>query len=305
MFYRYCSILYILLSVLTGCSSLPIMYRDVTPPAAAASLAQQQPPQLALVLGGGATRGFAHVGVIRVLEQQGIKPDLVVGTSAGSFVGALYAGGYNAAELQQIAMDLEESALRDVTFPNRGVVKGELLQDYINRGLENRSIESLPIRFAVVATDLNSGEEMVFTQGNTGMAVRASSSIPGLFQPVLINEHEYVDGGLVNPLPVDVAQRMGARIIIAVDVARRPQDTPTLETTVDIMLQTMAIMGNVISRQQAAQADVLIQPRLHIVGRQGFLHKEEAIAAGEASANEVMPRLKNLLQRQKAVSSRH
>lgn len=279
--------------LLHGCSS--IQFRDIVPPVAAPVAAVTR-PHLALVLGGGATRGFAHVGVIKVLESHGIHPDLVVGTSAGSFVGALYAGGYHASDLEAIALELEASSIRDVTFPNRGFVKGELLQDFINRKLDNRSLEELPLPLAIVATDLTSGKLAVFTKGNTGMAVRASSSIPGIFQPVQIHGQDYVDGGLVSPVPVNVAREMGADIVIAVDVSRKPENPAVLATTGDVLLQTIAIMEYQIAAKETAEADVVIRPTLQLSGLQGFDEKQIAISAGERAAVEALPLINRLLR---------
>jgi len=275
-----------------ACST--IQFHDIIPPVAAPVAAVTR-PHLALVLGGGATRGFAHVGVIKVLEAQGIRPDLVVGTSAGSFVGALYAGGYHATDLEAIALELEASSIRDVTFPNRGFVKGELLQDFINRKLDNRSIEDLPLPLAVVATELSSGTLAVFTKGNTGMAVRASSSIPGIFQPVRIHDKDYVDGGLLSPVPVNVAREMGADIVIAVDVTREPEDSPAPTSTIDVLLQAIVIMENLIAAKETAEANVVIRPALQLSGLQGFDDKQIAISAGERAASDALPLIKRLL----------
>lgn len=156
------------------------------------------PPKIALALGGGAARGFAHIGVIKALEAQGIVPDIVVGTSAGSVVGSLYAAGLTGFELQKVALQMDEAQVSDWSLPDRGVLKGEALQNFINRAVANRPLEKLNRTFAVVATDLQSGEPVVFRTGNTGMAVRASSCVPGVFQPVSINGRDYVDGGLVS-----------------------------------------------------------------------------------------------------------
>jgi len=278
--------------LLHACST--IQFRDIIPPVAAPAAAVTR-PHLALVLGGGGTRGFAHVGVIKVLEAQGIRPDLVVGTSAGSFVGALYAGGYHATDLEAIALELEASSIRDVTFPNRGFVKGELLQDFINRKLDNRSIEDLPLPLAVVATELSSGTLAVFTKGNTGMAVRASSSIPGIFQPVRIHDKDYVDGGLLSPVPVNVAREMGADIVIAVDVTREPEDSPAPTSTIDVLLQAIVIMENLIAAKETAEANVVIRPALQLSGLQGFDDKQIAISAGERAASDALPLIKRLL----------
>lgn len=253
------------------------------------------PPKIALVLGGGAVRGFAHVGVIKVLDAQGIHPDLVVGTSAGSVVGALYAAGYSGFELQKIAFKLEEDSVGDWMLPDRGFIRGEALQSYINQTVRNQPIEKLKIPFAAVATDLQSGEMMVFRRGNTGMAVRASSSVPGVFQPVAIGGHDYVDGGLVSPVPVNVARALGADVIIAVDISAKPRNAK-VEGLTDILLQTFGIMGQSISKTELAGADVVIRPNTLGFGSADFARKHEAILEGEKAAQAVVPFIRQRIQ---------
>ena len=256
------------------------------------------PPKIALALGGGAVRGFAHVGVIKTLEAQGIVADIVVGTSAGSLVGALYAGGYSGFELQKIAMKLDETSIGDWIFPDRGFIKGESLQNFVNNALKNRSIEKLNKTFAVVATDLRTGEPIVFRTGNTGIAVRASSSIPGVFQPVNINGREYVDGGLVSPVPVKVAKSLGADIVIAVDIGNKPKFTK-VQDTIGILLQTFTIMSESISAYELAQADVVIRPNMENIGTADFNNKYFAILEGEKAALAAIPAIREkILQAQ-------
>lgn len=283
--------------MLGGCATEPIVYKEVTPPEASRLLpVKQEKPVIALVLGGGASRGFAHVGVIRVLEQNDIKPDIIVGSSAGSLVGALYAGGYSAEALEVIALGMEQANIRDVTLPDRGFVKGELLQDFVNQYLDNRSIENLPIRFAAVATDLQSGELMVFNRGNTGMAVRASSAIPGIFQPVRIGDRDYVDGGLLSSIPVHVAQKMKPDVIIAVDVSQDPASMVEIRDTFDVLTQTIAIMGRASSQAEAGEADVVIKPDVGEVGAMDFDARKHSIEMGEKAAREKLPGIRDVLK---------
>ena len=226
------------LLMLFGCATSPGVIESSIPKV---QLSPKPPaPKIALVLGGGAVRGFAHIGVIKTLEAHGIVPDMVVGTSAGSVVGSLYAGGYTGFELQKIAFQLEQESVGDWVLPDRGFIKGEMLQNFINKALQNRAIERLNKIFAAVTTELQTGEMAVFRRGNTGMAVRASSSIPGVFQPVSIGGKEYVDGGLVSPIPVRAARGMGADIVIAVDISSKPKNAK-LNDTIDIFLQTFNI----------------------------------------------------------------
>lgn len=278
--------------VLSGCSGL-FPFKSEPPVAAPAP---RSPPKIALALGGGAARGFAHVGVIKALEAQGIVPDIVVGTSVGSLVGALYAAGNNGFELQKLAMQMEESQVSDWSLPDRGVIKGEALQEFVNRAVNQRPLERLGRLFAVVATDLNSGEPMVFRTGNTGMAVRASSSVPGVFQPVLINGHEYVDGGLVSPVPVRIARSLGADFVIAVDISAKPQYGKT-QSMVDVLLQTFAIMGQTINRHELPEANIVIRPNTPGIRATGFQDRHLAVMEGEKAVAALLPEIKARLAR--------
>ncbi len=284
---------FLLALFLSGCSSLPPT-TETSPP-------KVQPiarpaPKIALVLGGGAVRGFAHIGVIKTLEAHGIVPDMVVGTSAGSVVGALYAGGYSGFELQKIAFQLEQDSVGDWVLPDRGFIKGEMLQNFINKALQNRPIEHLNKTFAAVATELQTGEMTVFRRGNTGMAVRASSSVPGVFQPVNIGGKEYVDGGLVSPIPVRAARAMGADIVIAVDISGKPKNAK-LNDTIDIFLQAFSIMGQTIGRYELAEADVVIRPQTGMIGPTEFDQKHLAIMEGEKAALAALPLIRLKLQK--------
>jgi NTE family protein len=253
------------------------------------------PLKIGLALGGGAAKGFAHIGVIKALEAQGIVPDIIAGTSAGSVVGALYAAGLSGFELQKLAMDMDESQVGDWSLPDRGVFKGEALQNFVNKAVGNRPLEKLPRSFAAVATDLRSGELMAFRTGNTGMAVRASSSVPGVFQPVSINGREYVDGGAVSPVPVRTARAMGANFVIAVDISAKPKDGRT-QSTLDVLLQTFSIMGQTIGRYEMAEADVVIRPVTAELPSADFQARHKAVLEGEKAAAAVMPELKAKLE---------
>jgi len=229
--------------------------------------------------------------VIKALEAQGMFPDIIVGTSAGSVVGALYAGGISGFELQRLALAMEDGAVSDWSLPDRGIIKGEALQNYINAALGNRPIEKLNRTLAIVATDLQSGEAIVFRSGNTGMAVRASSSVPGLFQPVRINGRDYVDGGLVSPVPVDVARSLGADFVIAVDISNKPQFGRTV-SSLDVLLQTFNIMGHAIAGHELPHADVVIRPNVNGVSGTDFQAKHLAIMEGERALVETLPVLR-------------
>jgi NTE family protein len=270
---------------------------EAAPPAATPQPAPEikvPPPRIALVLGGGAAKGFAHIGVIKALEAQGFHPEIIVGTSAGSVVGVLYAGGFDGFELQRLSLDLSESMFSDWSLPDRGFLKGEALQEFINKSLKNRTLDKLDRTVAVIATDLHSGEAVAFQRGDSGMAVRASSTVPGVFQPVRIAGREYVDGGLVSPVPVRVARRLGADFVIASDISAKPS-AKRVEGTLDVLLQTFAIMGNAIASQELTEADVVIKPDIAKLNSTDFQSRHLAILEGERAAQAVIPLLRQKL----------
>lgn len=270
-----------------GCATKPL----APPPPAA-----PKPVKIGLALGGGAARGFAHVGVIKVLEAQGLAPDFIAGTSAGAVVGALYAAGNDGFELQKLAHRLDEAKISDWSLPDRGVLKGESLQQFVNDAVGQRPLEGLKKPLAVIATDLQSGESVVFRTGNTGMAVRASATVPGIFRPVSINGHEYVDGGLASLIPVHAVRQMGADVVIAVDIAARPGNQP-IRGTLDILLQTFTIMGQNLARYELKDADVVIRPQVDGFGATDFLARHDAILEGEKAAQAALPQIREAIRR--------
>ena len=276
------------LMALAGCATPPPP-KPETPPVAVV-----RKPKIALALGGGAARGFAHIGVIKVLESHGIVADIVVGTSAGAVVGSLYAGGYDPYAMQKIAQQLDEKNFADWTLGGRGLLKGEALQDFINQHLNNRPLEKLNKPFATVATDLRTGERVVFRTGDTGMAVRASAAVPGVFQPTQFRGKSYVDGGLTSPVPVQAAREMGADIVIAVDISAKPEGQP-VDSLTAILWQTTTIMGGVIGKSELAQADVVIRPNLPYVKSWDFTARNDAMLEGERAAQAALPLLRQKL----------
>ena len=259
--------------------------KPVAPPPTPAKI------RIGLALGGGAAKGFAHIGVIKMLEASGIHPDVVAGTSAGSVVGALYASGMDAFTLQEQAFSLDEAKIRDVGFFGGGLVKGELLEDYVNTLVNKRPIQGLRLPFAAVATNLQTGDRAVFVSGNTGQAVRASSSIPGVFQPTDINGVPYVDGGVVSPVPVDAARQLGADIVIAVDISAKASRTRP-EGMMGVVGQSITIMGQKLGEQELARADVVIRPKVGQIGPTDFDAKNVAILEGERAALAAIPAIK-------------
>lgn len=284
-------------------SSLPLLALPGCVTTGSAPPPVPAPVRIGLALGGGAARGFVHIGVIKALEAQGIVPDIVVGTSAGSVVGSLYAAGLTGFELQKVAMQMEEGQVGDWSLPDRGVIKGEALQNFVNKVVGGRPLEKLSRTFGAVATDLQTGEQVVFRTGNTGMAVRASSSVPGVFQPVRINGREYVDGGLVSPVPARAARTMGASFVIAVDISARPRDGKT-QGTLDVLLQTFAIMGQTIARHELADADLVIRPHTAELPSADFQARHKAVLEGEQAASAVMSDLKAKLEKARGPQSR-
>ena len=249
------------------------------------------PPRVGLALGGGAARGFAHIGVIQVLEEQGLRPQLVAGTSAGSLVAALYASGKSGVELATLAHDMEESALTDWTFPGRGLIRGEALARYVRAQTAGLRIEQMKLPLGIVATNLADGQAILFRQGDVGAAVRASSAVPAVFQPVKMGGQEYVDGGLVSPVPVRFAREMGAQLVIAVDISSPPDGTATGDA-LRMLLQTFAIMGRSINQWELKDADIVIRPALVGVSSADFTQRLKAIQAGRDAATAALPALR-------------
>jgi len=252
-------------------------------------------PVLALALGSGATRGFAHVGVLNGLYENGIVPDLIVGTSAGSVTGALFAGGIRGQKLEDIANQLQRDQIADWSYTGRGVIRGELLQSFVNDLLKKRPIEALEIPFAATATELHTGKLVVFTRGDAGLAVRTSSSIPGLVTPVTINGRDYVDGGVVSTIPVIVAKQLGADIVIAVDVSRPIEEPAPVDSTLDVIQQSFNIMHQRISKADLEEAELIIRPKLGDLSFGDFNQKQDLIEAGKDAARNVLPEIKRLL----------
>ncbi len=279
--------------LVSACSLFPTDHNGVGAPRQAAIVPlEADRPLVALALGSGGARGFAHVGVIKALEDAGIVPDIVTGSSSGAVVAALYASGRDARELERIALEIEKGDLVDFVLFGKGWVKGEALQEFINRMVGGRPIERLERSFAVVATESRRGRMTVFNRGNTGLAVRASASVPNLFVPPVINGEEYVDGGLTSPVPVRLARQMGADIVIAVDVSWFAQ---ARNTASDGMRQYGRGGRYTLLAGELDAADVVIVPRTARTRMLDFGQKEANIAAGEEAGREALPQLRALL----------
>lgn len=259
----------------------------------------QQRPIVALVLGSGGARGYAHIGAIEVLEQAGIQPDFIVGTSAGSLVGALYAQGKNAAQLRDIALNMKANDVRDIRLDKKGFFDGKKIEDYVNALVHQTPLHQLKIPMYVVATQLQHGQKVVFNYGDTGQAVRASVSIPSMFIPTNIAGMEYVDGGLVSPVPVNVARDLGADVIIAVDILAQPAYTETNHVW-GLFNQNINIMQQQLAQQELQHADIVIQPdlreKVHIFDVRG---REMTMQAGAEAAQQQLAALQKVLASKK------
>jgi NTE family protein len=277
----------------TAANGQPAQTNPPTPPVTK----PMRPLRVGLALGGGAARGFAHIGVIKALEARNVQIDLVCGTSAGSVVGALYASGMNGFALNRLALKMDEASISDWAMPfrTRGLLQGVALQNYLNTTLDNRPIEKMSKPLGIVATDLRTGEPILFQRGNTGVAVRASCSVPSIFEPVKIGTHEYVDGGLVSPVPASFARRMGADFVIAVDISSRPESGLT-QSSLDVLMQTFTIMGQTIKAYELDKyADLVIRPNLNAMSSSDFGQRNAAILAGEEAVAKIMPELQRKL----------
>lgn len=251
--------------------------------------------RVALVLGGGGCRGYGHIGVIRVLEQNGLRPDLVVGSSAGSLVGAFYAAGFPAGEIERIGLRMSPSILRDWIFPKLGLFGGDGIARFVRERIRVRDIESLSTRFAAVATDLRTGELVLLERGDLGLAVQASSSAPGLLEPVKLGGRVLVDGNLSAPVPVDAARRLGATRVIAVDVTFPPEQAD-LGDPYDALYQGFSILTRKIALEERGRADVMIEPHLPVHNDMSRDTLKALTDAGEEAALAALPRIRDLFK---------
>ena len=280
--------------MLAACPSHTSDKSDTKPHTRTANTAKPK-AVVALALGGGASKGFAHIGIIKVLKENNIPVKVVTGTSAGSIVGSLYASGMSLDRLELEAEILGKTDLVDLTLSSSGFIKGEKLQNYINQKVGNRPIQQLPIKFAAVATDFESGKAVAFNRGNVGQAVRASASIPNVFQPTMIGGRRYVDGGLSQPVPVSAAKKQGANFIIAVDISARPVKNVN-QGFFSYLDQTFNVMSIPLLQHELGQANVVIKPQVLEMGSiGGFDQKRRAIQLGEEAARAALPEIKRKL----------
>lgn len=287
--FRTCKIICIVLSAsllffLSGCPKV------ITTPGKA--------KKVALVLGGGGARGFAHVGVIRELESAGIPIDMIVGVSVGSLIGALYADAGDSFELEWKAFKIEKKEIFDFKVFNikESVVKGEAIKDYIDKNIKTKKIEDMKVPLAIVATDIKTGKPVVFRSGPVKDAVRASASVPGVFPPVPYGNKLLVDGGVLGNLAPSVAKQMGAEIIIGVSIGKeRNRFSDDHPDALTVILESIAIMGDEIIRLNRDEMDFLIEPEVGDVGITDFSKKKELIEAGRIATRKHITKIKRAI----------
>lgn len=250
----------------------------------------------ALVLGGGSARGLAHIGVLKVFEKEKIEFDLVVGTSIGAFIGAYYALGGDMINAEKMALEFNAKANLDVMIPPTvGLIKGERIYNIIKKFVGEKTFSDTKIPLAVVATDIEKGQEYVFTKGSLADAVRASCSYPGIFIPRRINNHLLVDGGIINTVPVSVARNMGAGVVVAVDVGFCVK-VGEITNIFSVILQAFQITGDALNRYQSMYADIVIRPDLMEIDQLDFPSAALAIQKGEVAALENLKALKRKMR---------
>jgi NTE family protein len=245
---------------------------------------------LALALGSGALHGHAHVGVMRVFEARGVKPDLIVGTSVGAIVGALWAAGLDAAAVERAAERFGLFDAAQLAWPSRGLLRNDGLQRALRELLPTPSIEAWPVAFAAVATDLATGERVIVDTGDGPSAVAASACMPVLFEPVERGGRRLVDGALVEPVPVRAARALGGGRVVGVDIAFRPHDEP-VRGIVDVGFQTVHILVNALIAEQIGEADVQVRLELHGLMRGRRDYAELLVQAGERAATKAWPQI--------------
>ncbi len=251
--------------------------------------------KVGLALGGGLARGLAHIGVLKVLEEAGIGLSHIAGTSMGALIGALYACGLGIKMISRLAERISRRTWMDFTFPRRGLIAGDRLEEMLQLLTARRSFSDLKLPLAVVAVDLISGEKVVLREGSVARAVRASCAIPGIFSPVKVGPQVLVDGGVLQRVPASVVSEMGAAPVIAVDVGMNMGDYK-LDHIFGVLSRSIEIMSRKIQQAQEKDADLLVVPRVDDIGSYDFQCVEEAISRGEAAMHQQLPLLFNFMK---------
>lgn len=264
----------------------------VSPPAV------KKAPKVALVLGGGSAKGFAHVGVIRVLEQEKIPIHMIVGTSVGSLIGGMYAANPDSFQLEWIAFKIDRNDILDfsIVYSKLGPVQGTRLENFVEQNVKAKKVEETKVPFFPVATDLNTGETIVLGKGSLAKAIHASSAIPGIFVPVAFDNRTLVDGGVTDNVACDIAKAKGADIIIAVNLQKDVKNYQ-IDSLVDIIAQSVSIMMREASKAKMLCADVVIEPDTKDIGMFDFTQKKQLMEEGIKAAKQAMPKIRQLLAR--------
>src|SRR5574341_1274534 len=256
-------------------------------------------PVVGLALGGGMARGCAHVGVLRELEKNQIPIDLIAGVSVGSLIGGAYAAGLTPDQIEQLALTISWSDLGRVTISKLGFYNSERTEDYVRKHFPVTEFEKARIPFGAVATDIQTGKMVIFTEGSLPLAIRASCAMPIFYTPVMVNGRMMVDGGLVGHIPASVARLMGADIVIAVDVNSQHLPIPQPTHLFTVMAQALSVMGRTAVQYLYADADVVIRPQIEQVRPDDLSKAAEMIAAGEEATRRVVHKIRQLLEPRK------
>lgn len=250
--------------------------------------------KIALALGGGAARGFANIGVLKVLERERIPLDLIVGSSIGALVGAAYSLGMPTYRMEEAALRLSWNDLADFSISKNSLIKGKKLEKLIEELMDKKDFKDTRIPLAITTTDIETGQELVHTKGNLQKIVQASCSWPGIFPPVEIEGRKLVDGGLRNSIPVKSAKRLGGTIIIAVDVGFCVKEQK-VNNIFQMFIQSIQILGEELDSYQSMQADVIIRPKLRNIDQFAFNRAKEAMGDGEEAAKKAIPEIRKKL----------
>lgn len=252
-------------------------------------------PKIGLALGSGGARGLSHIGVLKVLEEEKIPIHMIAGSSIGALIGAIYSAGQNIRAMEKVALRLKRKFLLDFTLPKMGFIEGNRIRDFVRMFTYNKNIEDLDIPTAIVATDIRTGEKVIFQKGNVADAARASVAIPGVIVPVKWNGKLLVDGGVSDRVPVSVVKEMGADIVIAVDVAGFDTNAQ-ITHIVDVIIQSMDIMQMEIVKRREDLSDIMIRPDVVKFGSYSFDRAEELIKAGEDACRNQVAQIRSLLE---------
>ncbi len=254
-------------------------------------------PKIGLALGAGGLRGLAHIGVLKVLRNHQIPIDFIAGCSIGSLIGALYAAGLEPETILKLGKTLKKRHWLDFVIPQMGIVSGERALATVRLLTKQKTFADLNTPLAIVATELNSGREFIFTEGDVAKAVRASISVPGVFIPYAMDDMLFIDGAVINPTPIDIARNMGADVVIAVDLAHAGT-VCNIRNMFDVIVQSIDIMERELCKYRQPHCDILIQPDVGNQSPSSFDTMDDCALAGEVAAEAVIPQIKKFLSSQ-------